>query len=39
MKYIHESYHIENEYIMQLNPHKFDFIPEHVVRECDAFLP
>lgn len=38
MKYINETYHIENEYVMQLNPHKFDFVPQHIVRECNSFL-
>ncbi len=38
MKYINESFHIENDYIMQLNPHTYDFVPEHIVRECDDWL-
>lgn len=37
-KYINESFHIENEYIMQLNPHKYDFVPEHIIDECDKSL-
>jgi energy-coupling factor transporter ATP-binding protein EcfA2 len=37
-KFINESFHIENEYIMQLNPRKYDFIPEHIVAECDNSL-
>lgn len=37
-KYINESFHIENEYIMQLNPHKYDFVPEHIIAECDISL-
>lgn len=37
-KYINESFHIENEYIMQLNPHKYDFIPEYIIAECDNLL-
>lgn len=37
-KYINESFHIENEYIMQLNPHKYDFVPEHIISECDESL-
>ncbi|UUZ75372.1 hypothetical protein LP414_26915 [Polaromonas sp. P1(28)-13] len=37
-KYINEAFHIENEYIMQLNPHKYDFVPEHIINECDHFL-
>ena len=37
-KYINESFHIENEYIMQLNPHKYDFVPEHIITECDRAM-
>ena len=37
-KFINESYHIENEYVMQLNPHKFESIPEYVIVECDRLL-
>lgn len=33
-KFVNESFHIENEYVMQLNPHKFDDIPEYVVQKC-----
>lgn len=37
-KYINESFHVENEYIMQLNPHKYDFIPDYIIAECDKSL-
>lgn len=37
-KFINESYHIENEYVMQLDPQRFDSIPEYVVKECDRLL-
>jgi len=37
-KFINESYHIENEYVMQLNPHKFESVPEYVVDECARLL-
>jgi energy-coupling factor transporter ATP-binding protein EcfA2 len=37
-KFVNESYHIENEYVMQLNPREFDAVPEHVVQACAAFL-
>jgi len=37
-KFINESYHIENEYDMQLNPHKFESVPEYVIDECDKLL-
>lgn len=37
-KFINQSYHIENEYLMQLNPHKFESVPEYVVDECTRLL-
>jgi energy-coupling factor transporter ATP-binding protein EcfA2 len=37
-KFINESYHIENEYVMQLDPRESDSIPEYVVNECDRLL-
>jgi wobble nucleotide-excising tRNase len=37
-KFINETYHIENEYICQLDPSKFDLIPEYVITECDRLL-
>ena len=37
-KFVNESYHIENEYVMQLNPREFDAVPEHVVRACADLL-
>lgn len=37
-KFINESYHIENEYVMQLNPLKFEGVPEYVVDECTRLL-
>ena len=37
-KFINQSYHIENEYVMQLDPRRFDSVPEYVVKECDRLL-
>jgi ABC-type Mn2+/Zn2+ transport system ATPase subunit len=37
-KFINETFHIENEYMMQLNPHKYDFVPEHIIDECNKIL-
>jgi ABC-type transport system involved in cytochrome c biogenesis ATPase subunit len=37
-KFIDETYHIENEFIFQLDPSHFDLIPEYVVKECDIIL-
>ncbi|MFA6195438.1 MAG: hypothetical protein WC656_02195 [Sulfurimonas sp.] len=33
-KYINETYHIENEYVSQLNPTKYEMIPEFIIEEC-----
>lgn len=33
-KFVNESYHIENEYVMQLNPRDFDAVPEFVIASC-----
>ncbi|MFS2026377.1 AAA family ATPase [Massilia sp. CT11-137] len=37
-KFVNETYHIENEYIMQLNPHEYDYVPDHIVAECTKNL-
>lgn len=37
-KFINETYHIENEFIFQLDPSRFDLIPEYVVKECDKII-
>ncbi len=37
-KFINETYHIENEFICQLDPAKFDTIPEYVISECNKVL-
>lgn len=37
-KFVNETFHIENEYVMQLNPHKFDNVPEYVVLECERAI-
>lgn len=37
-KFINETYHIENEFIFQLDPTKFDLIPEYIVTECDKII-
>jgi hypothetical protein len=37
-KFVNESFHIENEYVMQLNPHKFDNVPGYVVDECERLI-
>lgn len=37
-KFVNETYHIENEFICQLDPSQFDLIPEYVVLECDRLI-
>src|SRR5690606_33941063 len=37
-KFINETYHIENEFIFQLDPSRFDLMPEYVVKECDNIV-
>ena len=37
-KFVNETYHIENEFICQLDPAKFDLIPEYVIEECNRCL-
>ena len=37
-KFIKQTYHIENEFICQLDPAQFDTIPEYVVAECDKIV-
>ena len=37
-KFINETYHIENEFICQLDPSAFDTIPEYVINECDKLV-
>ena len=37
-KYINETYHVENDYICQLDPAEFDPIPQFVIDECDKVV-
>ena len=37
-KFINESYHIENEFINQLNPLDFNLVPEFIIKECDKIM-
>lgn len=38
-KFLNETYHIENDYIYQLNPCKYQTIPQYIIEECDNNLP
>lgn len=37
-KYINEAFHIENEYLMQLNPNDYETTPKFIIDECDRLL-
>ena len=37
-KFINETYHIENEFICQLDPEKFDTIPIYVIEACNRHM-
>ena len=37
-KFIKEVFHIENEYLMQLNPSKYPTTPNFIINECDRLL-
>ncbi len=37
-KFINETYHIENDFIYQLNPREYDLIPEYIVDECNNVM-
>lgn len=34
-KFINETFHIENDYIYQLNPCKYQTIPNYIIKECN----
>lgn len=34
-KFINETFHIENDYLFQLNPCKYELIPEYIIKICD----
>lgn len=38
MKFINQSFHIENDYIYQLNPAKYQTVPQYVIDECDQYI-
>lgn len=37
-KFVNESFHIENEYVMQLNPREFDAVPEFLIQACNDLV-
>ena len=37
-KYINEVFHVENDYLYQLNPEKYDTVPDFVISHCDKLI-
>ena len=37
-KFINEAFHIENDYILQINPQKYNTVPNHVIEKCSEYL-
>lgn len=37
-KFINEAFHIENDYIYQLNPREFQLVPQYVIDACDRHI-
>ena len=34
-KFINETFHIENDYLFQINPIEYELIPEYILNKCD----
>ncbi|MCO7238700.1 AAA family ATPase [Aeromicrobium sp. CnD17-E] len=37
-KFVNETFHIENEYVMQLNPREYDTVPSFIVAKCAELI-
>lgn len=37
-KFINEAFHIENDYIYQLNPRDYQLVPQYIIDECDKYV-
>jgi hypothetical protein len=37
-KFVNESFHIENNYIYQLNPCEYQTVPQYIINECDKHI-
>ena len=37
-KYLDETYHIENDYLFQLNPTEYETIPQYIINICDNYI-
>lgn len=38
LKFINQAFHIENDYIYQLNPAKYQTVPQYIIEECDQYI-
>ena len=34
-KFMNETFHIENDYLFQLNPCEYEIIPEYIIEQCN----
>lgn len=34
-KFVNETFHIDNDYLFQLNPCEYDTVPQYIINECD----
>jgi len=37
-KFINQAFHLENDYIYQLNPCEYQLVPQYVIDECDKHI-
>ena len=37
-KFVNETFHVENDYLFQLNPREYDTVPQFIIDECDKDL-
>lgn len=35
-KYVDETFHVQNEYLFQLNPREFKIVPQYILNYCDS---
>ena len=38
LKYIDETYHIENDYLYNLDYRKYDVVPDFIIKKCDGYI-
>ena len=37
-KFVNEVFHVENDYMFQLDPLEYDTVPQYIIDECDKFV-